>query len=342
MTVLTKVPKNTRAPTYSGLETGLNLSCYFFSGVSSGPEVKCGDCGSSFTDYMDLMEHIQNTHLSENGSRTSAGSTFITTEELVSPKRRLAPELTTNKRAKSDSPDTSDVVFLSTESQSSKQSSPQSAADSNPKVQAHDSRTNSTLNCNTAPLPSSKSKEVRTRIIHKPVSLFPCLVNIQYTDKPLPNPLICSHCSMTFPSDKQIMKHCETNHPYDSMSLETAPLSEELVKFSMDPETRRLEKDVDEMIENLESLISKAKTIPGVQESSSLSEAPFPKCSICGDIFPDTIFLEEHTKHLHQVHHASTRHRTAVKPPHPPRKYRCLIFAAHILIYVLLCYYVAG
>ena len=71
-------------------------------------------------------------------------------------------------------------------------------------------------------------------------------------------------------------------------------------------------------------------------------KAPFPKCSICGDIFPDTIFLEEHTKHLHQVHHASTRHRTAVKPPHPSRKYRSLIFAAHILICVLLCYYVAG
>ena len=295
--------------------------------MSSGPEVKCGDCGSSFTDYMDLMEHIQNIHLSENGSRTSAESTFVTTEELVSPKRRLVPEHTTSKRAKSDSPDTSDVVFLSTEAPSSKQSSPrinpnkdQSSADSNQKVLAHNSRANSTLNSDTASVPHSKNKEVRTRIIHKPVSLFPCLVNIQYSDKPLPNPLICSHCSLKFPSDKQIMKHCETNHPYQSMSLEPTPLTKDLVKFTMDPGTRRLEKDVDETIENLESLISKAKTITGVQESSSLNEAPFPKCSICGDIFPDNIYLEEHAKHIHQVQHASIRHRAAVQPRPPPKK----------------------
>ena len=104
------------------------------------------------------------------------------------------------------------------------------------------------------------------------------------------------------------------------MSLEPTPLTKDLVKFTMDPGTRRLEKDVDETIENLESLISKAKTITGVQESSSLNEAPFPKCSICGDIFPDNIYLEEHAKHIHQVQHASIRHRAAVQPPPPQKK----------------------
>jgi uncharacterized C2H2 Zn-finger protein len=76
--------------------------------VTTGPAVRCGDCGDSFVDYLELMEHVEDVHLPAAADESAVQAS---SQDL---KRKIGPKSKTNKRQKLDN---ETAISVATENQ---------------------------------------------------------------------------------------------------------------------------------------------------------------------------------------------------------------------------------